>query len=282
MLKQRILTAIVLLSVFLGALFFAPQPLWLLLAVLVCAGGAWEWGGLAGFKRSGRAALAVGFGLLCSGLGLWWGLHLDEPESVAHGALIVCYAVSVVFWLLLVPLWLRFKWRMSEPFTAVLTGLVVLLPAALALAYLRLAGGPAGLLLVMLLVWTADTAAYFTGRAFGRHKLAPAISPGKTWEGAAGAACGVILIGFAVFLCRNADVSTAGMLALLLILALLTVTSIEGDLFESLLKRQAGIKDSGTLLPGHGGILDRIDSLTSVLPLAALGFAIISAYRISI
>jgi len=270
MLKQRVLTAVVLLAVFLSALFFASPLVWLLLAVLVCAAGAWEWGGLAGFSSGGRVLLAVCFGLLCLALGMTTGLH--RQGSVYPVMLTVCYAVSAIFWLVCAPLWLKRKWRLSGTITAVVIGLVVLLPAALALAHLRQIGGAAGLLAILLLVWTADTAAYFTGRAIGRHKLAPSISPGKTWEGAVGALVAVMALGIAIYVgtVAIAPLTLPVSLFLLALLAILTAVSIEGDLFESLLKRQAGIKDSSSLLPGHGGVLDRIDSLTSVLPLSAL------------
>ena len=124
---------------------------------------------------------------------------------------------------------------------------------------------------VMAAVWVADIAAYFTGRAFGRRKLAPSISPGKSWEGAYGAVAGVCAYGLACLSYIGYPVAEPGKLVLALVgLVAFTAVSIIGDLFESLVKRQAGVKDSGTLLPGHGGILDRIDSLTSTLPLAAL------------
>jgi phosphatidate cytidylyltransferase len=117
----------------------------------------------------------------------------------------------------------------------------------------------------------ADIAAYFAGRAFGRHKLAPAISPGKTWEGAGGAVVGVLVFGLILIATRAPGMLNGPALAAAAaLLVALTALSIQGDLFESLLKRQAGVKDSGTLLPGHGGILDRIDSLTSTLPLVGL------------
>jgi phosphatidate cytidylyltransferase len=120
-------------------------------------------------------------------------------------------------------------------------------------------------------VWVADIAAYFSGRAFGRHKLAPSISPGKTWEGVLGAVLGVTGYGTVILLFFPLiDHWPLGVPATLAIILLYTAVSIIGDLFESLLKRQAGIKDSSHLLPGHGGILDRIDSLTSALPFAAL------------
>jgi phosphatidate cytidylyltransferase len=128
------------------------------------------------------------------------------------------------------------------------------------------------LLAAMALVWIADIAAYFCGRAFGRNKLAPSISPGKTREGAFGALLAVLVYGFVLALKQWPDASAERLAGVAVVLLLLTVLSIVGDLFESLLKRQAGIKDSSNLLPGHGGVLDRIDSLTSTLPLVALYF----------
>jgi phosphatidate cytidylyltransferase len=146
--------------------------------------------------------------------------------------------------------------------------LVLLLPVWLALVQLRQAG-PLTLLAIMSVVWLADIGAYFAGRSFGKHKLAPAISPGKTWEGAIGGAVAVLAYG--LLLSSKLPPTLAGNLPLLLmVLVLLTAISILGDLFESLLKRQAGLKDSSNVLPGHGGVLDRIDSLTSTLPLVAL------------
>jgi phosphatidate cytidylyltransferase len=144
-------------------------------------------------------------------------------------------------------------------------GLVVLVPAALAMVALA----PAEALLVLAVVWIADTAAYLVGRRWGRHKLAPAISPGKTWEGAAGGLIGAAAYAMILSI-LFAGIQGTRMAVFLGAAALLVVVSILGDLFESAAKRQAGVKDSGTLLPGHGGMLDRIDSATAVLPLAAL------------
>ena len=178
---------------------------------------------------------------------------------------------SAVFWILLMPCWLRFKWALrGNDFAGYLTGMIVILPTWVAMSVLY-AVTPWLLLAAMALVWVADISAYFSGRAFGRHKLAPAISPGKTWEGVAGAVVGVLIYGGMVWVLSPLALHmnfSAVMLGALLIG--LTAISVIGDLFESLLKRQAGIKDSSQLLPGHGGVLDRIDSLTSTLPLVAL------------
>ena len=134
------------------------------------------------------------------------------------------------------------------------------------LAITRMQHEPLRLLLVMAVVWVADSAAYFTGLAFGRHKLAPAISPGKTWEGVAGAFVAVALYAFTL---AGAETGKRGAVAIVVVCMAMTALSIIGDLFESLCKRQAGVKDSGNVLPGHGGILDRIDGLVAALPLAA-------------
>ncbi|TAH46994.1 MAG: phosphatidate cytidylyltransferase [Betaproteobacteria bacterium] len=266
MLKARVLTAIVLLAGLLSALLLLPATAWLLLCALVCGGAAWEWGGLAAFGRRARAGLALVFALACLAIGYWAGLSGSGLPPV--GSLAPFYVVSALFWLVAIPAWLARKWRLGAPSLAVLVGLIVLVPPALALAHLRLID-PRVLLAAMAVVWVADIAAYFSGRAFGRHKLAPSISPGKTWEGAAGAAVGVLVFGVVLSVSLNIP-PPGGWPGLAVMLIAYTGISIIGDLFESLLKRQAGLKDSGTLLPGHGGILDRIDSLTSTLPIAGL------------
>jgi phosphatidate cytidylyltransferase len=170
--------------------------------------------------------------------------------------------VAAAWWLVAAPVWM---WRGVKPGQRTwlgAAGFAVLVPAGLGLLALR----PAEVLMVLILVWIADTAAYFVGRAWGRRKLAPAISPGKTWEGAAGGLIGAL--GYAII--GGFSIQGIAWAPFLAAAALLAMASIVGDLFESALKRQAGAKDSGTLLPGHGGILDRIDSATAVLPLAAL------------
>jgi len=170
--------------------------------------------------------------------------------------------------LLLAPIWLLRRWPLGSTVPALATGAIVLLPLWLALVQLRQAG-PLAVLAIMAVVWLADIGAYFSGRRFGKHKLAPAISPGKTWEGAIGGSLLVIVCG--LLLASRLPPALAGkQLLLLLVLLLLTAISVVGDLFESLLKRQADLKDSSNVLPGHGGVLDRIDSLTSTLPLVAL------------
>lgn len=266
MLKARVLTAIALLAGLLAAVFLLPASGWLVLCALVCGAAAWEWGGLAGFERPLRMSTAISFGIACLILGVLSGLV--SGATTGAGILVPLYVISALFWVFVVPVWLVRKWTLSNPMLASLVGFVVLVPTSLALVHLR-ALGPWVMLAVMAVVWVADIAAYFSGRAFGRHKLAPSISPGKTWEGAIGAVVAVLLFGFGVLTWQGAS-NPGGAMVVAAGLVLWTAISIIGDLFESLLKRQAGLKDSGTILPGHGGILDRIDSLTSTLPLVAL------------
>jgi phosphatidate cytidylyltransferase len=175
----------------------------------------------------------------------------------------------VVFWLVIVPAWLYFRWPVRDRLLLGVAGALVLLPFWHALTWLQLT--PGRLLAAMGVVWIADIAAYFTGRAVGRHKLASQISPGKTWEGVAGAAIAVVLYWSAIeWLVPGFGRQFRGGVVLVVVL---TAVGILGDLFESWMKRLAGVKDSGRLLPGHGGVLDRVDALTSTLPLAALYFS---------
>lgn len=259
MLKQRVITAIILLALFLSALFALPATGWALLVIILIGLGAKEWAGLS--KLSGSASWLY----LALSLALMAGLTLPAAAAFA----LPVYLVAALLWLVVVPLWLTRGWRLHSPALMALLGWAVLLPTGLAMLELR-SISPWLLLGVMALVWIADSAAYFAGRRFGKHKLAPSISPGKTWEGAAGAVAGVCLYVLAVALSQDAPLFGLPLPALLLVALCWVVFSIYGDLFESALKRQAGIKDSGTLLPGHGGLLDRIDALTSTLPLAAL------------
>lgn len=269
MLKTRVLTALLLLAGFLAALFLLPFYGWLYFSSLVAAMGGWEWGGLIRLRRRSRLTYSIISMSLSVSLG-WLVFNPDTGMVRQEQLLIALFAFAGLFWLLIVPLWLLAKLNTQKLLPGLLTGWIVLLPACLALMQLR-AVHPLLLLACMAAVWVADIAAYFCGRAIGRHKLAPTISPGKTWEGAIGAFIGVTLYGMIIAwvaeLFFNKSISNYILAGILLIL---TAVSILGDLFESLIKRQAGVKDSGAILPGHGGLLDRIDSLTSTLPVAGL------------
>lgn len=264
MLKQRIVTALILVVLFLAALFTLPAIGWQVLVLGIVMLGASEWARLSALATRGAMVywwltLALMGGLLCVEIeNLLQPLPLHLPF----------YALSALLWLVLVPLWLVRGWQLRNPLAMALLGWAVLIPTGLAMIDLR-ASSPWLLLGVMALVWMADVAAYFSGRRFGKHKLAPSISPGKTWEGVAGAVVGVSL--YAALATWGSGLSAKYSIIVVALMSWLWVAlSVIGDLFESALKRQAGIKDSGTLLPGHGGLLDRIDALTSTLPLAAL------------
>lgn len=264
MLLPRVFTACALLALFLSALFFLPNAWWMALIALVLAGAALEWSALSGLKGAARAAFVAA--ALASVLCAWAGLPAPAADRLAPVEYLV-YGSSVAFWLCAGIPWLARGWSVRSPLALAATGWLLLVPTALALA--RLQAAPATLLTLMGIVWLADIAAYFSGRAWGRHKLAPTISPGKTWEGVAGAAA-VVAVYYVVLGSFEQEwygLQGAGGAALF---AGVMLMSVVGDLFESWIKRQAGVKDSGSLLPGHGGILDRIDGVTASLPLAAL------------
>ena len=270
MLKTRIVTALCLVAAVLCALFLLPPAGWLGFCALVAALAFWEWGALMALGGPSRLALGAGGALAVAALAAIFpsALGLGDGPADAWQAGRWLYLPAAAFWCVVVPLWLQRRWTVAHPLTGILSGALVILPACLALIQLRQLGA-GQLLAVMAIVWVADTAAYFCGRAFGRHKLAPTISPGKTWEGAVGGVLAVVAYG--LLFSSHLPATLAGHVWLLAVLLVpLTAISIVGDLFESLLKRQAGLKDSSNVLPGHGGVLDRIDSLTSTLPLVAL------------
>lgn len=275
MLKTRVITALVLMALLLPSLFYLSQAAWALVVAGFIGIAAWEWGALLSKSAPWRIVCGVLTALICAAI------SFADPNSIGAGQaymparfwVLVAYGLSAVFWCLVIPLWLKNKWSLSGA-AGILVGAVVLLPTWLAMVQLR-ALGPGVLLGVFAVVWMADIAAYFSGKAFGKHKLAPSISPGKTWEGAIGAAIGVVIYGVVIRQSFALDL----MAMPLWIAALLGITavSIVGDLYESLLKRKAGIKDSSNILPGHGGVLDRIDSLTSTLPVVALAWLVFSS-----
>jgi phosphatidate cytidylyltransferase len=267
MLKQRILTIAVVLPLFMAAMFLLPNSWWgiALVAPLLVAGH--EWARLAGF---GRIAEAVFLAALLSGCALLWALGnaaAARPANVSAAADRTLYVFSTAFWCVIAPCWLWLKLIVRQRIVLAAGGLVVLLPTWLALV--RLQHDALLLLLLLAVVWIADCAAYFTGRALGRHKLAPAISPGKTWEGVGGAFAAVtvyaLVLHFSLLSAHDLPMVIAAFFGM-------TTLGMAGDLLESWLKRNAGVKDSGGIFPGHGGMLDRIDGVTAALPLAALIF----------
>jgi phosphatidate cytidylyltransferase len=250
-------------------MFLAPNLVWAGLLAIVIGAAAFEWGRLAGFSASGRALFVALVVISCALV-----LLLGEVMPKAHFEKRLLYPLSLVavlFWTTLAPAALHFHWPLRGGWIGTIAGWLVLVPAWLAAAHLQ--HEPLLLLLLLAAVWIADTAAYFTGRRFGKRKLAPRISPGKTIEGVAGAFVAVLIYVTIALRVYMPEAEAPTYVALLVFGFILTALSVEGDLIESWIKRQAGAKDSGDLLPGHGGILDRIDSLTATMPFAVLFFA---------
>jgi len=253
MLKTRLITSLVLFLT-IGAAYVYLAPLyWALLVLAVTSIAAWEWAGLSKFNKP--------FSFIYSGFVLLLGLFviLYTPQLMQ---IVIVWAVlaSTIFWLLIVPFLLAFTPTINNRFIMAVLGLIVIIPFGLTMIALREIN-PLLLVVFAMTVWIADSAAYFAGKRFGKHKLASSISPGKTWEGVLGAFFAILI--YASLLSYLTHQSYWFVLVFLGVMAL----SIMGDLFESMIKRQADVKDSSHLLPGHGGVLDRVDGLTSSLPL---------------
>jgi phosphatidate cytidylyltransferase len=263
MLRQRIITAAVLALAVIWAVLKLPAAGFGLALLAVAVLGAWEWARLAGLDGTGGRLLYSGM-VLAAILALW---PLVESVVFVEGLLVLvcvgwCYAL---FW---IGRYAARPDRRDRAFMVGVAGLVVLVAPWAALMSLRDVFGPSYVLFLLLLIWIADTGAYFAGRRWGRRKLALTISPGKTWEGAFGA--GLAALAFA--LVGAAVLELGARWPGFVVVCMVTVGfSIVGDLFESMMKRQRGIKDSGALLPGHGGVLDRLDSLTAAAPVFLLG-----------
>ncbi len=264
MLKTRIITAIFLIIGFLSLLFLASPKVWALTTLAVTLIAVWEWSNLIKLNQT-QMLLSI---LVALSVGLTFIFAASMQLIAVHDALMFelllgLLSMAGLFWIFFAPVWLITRKKINNKLMMATLGLLLLLTTWIALVGLHRIS-PWLLLAVLATVWLADSAAYFAGKRFGRNKLAPEISPGKTWEGVTGAFVGVTIYG--VILCYCLHLSPW----LILGLWLIVVLSIMGDLFESLLKRQAGVKDSSQLLPGHGGILDRIDGLIPSLALTML------------
>lgn len=268
MLRTRILTALVLVPLVLAAVFLLSPRAWGGVATVVIALAASEWARLARFSPGGSRAFTAA--VVLSALVLLLVPQGDFARGWPSGVVLPVCGIASVFWVFVAPLWLRRQWHARAAGAAV-AGWIVLVPAWMAIVQLQ-ARSAATLLAAMAIVWIADTAAYFTGRSLGRHKLAPTISPGKTWEGVAGGLAGVAVYAAVLALIADWALAPTPLAAVAWVAAAVGVAAVSvlGDLFESLMKRQAGVKDSGSLLPGHGGILDRIDALVAAMPLVAV------------
>jgi len=264
-LRQRTLTALLIAPLMVAAVLWLPTTYLALCLGLILVPAAWEWSAMAGIAaRAGRLAY-VAVVILC--LFVLWQLPLRQwyVHMIAAAAVFWC---AVAFFLLQ----LRTVERKSgpDPVLAVV-GLVVLIGPWLAIVHLRAhsSAGPSWVLFLLVLIWVADILAYFTGRRWGHEKLTPLLSPGKTRAGVYGALVGAGLYG--ALLGWSLELPPGYVVLLVAFCVLVALVSIVGDLFESLVKRRRDLKDSGQLLPGHGGILDRIDSLTAAAPLFTLG-----------
>ena len=291
MLKTRLITALSLVSIFLAALFYLTGLEWQLLILAGVVTAAWEWAVLSKFNLVLR--IVYSSSLLILGL-----LLIFVAPDLAGAVTLSAILLSAIFWLFFAPAWLMTKIVIKNKFALAAIGLLIIVPLWFAMTVLRsgftpatsviskfasnlkMLGldqtqvGPLLLLTMMATVWIADSAAYFAGKCFGRHKLAPSISPGKTWEGVLGACLAVTL--YAVSICYFFKTEYW----LVILMLAITVASVVGDLIESLVKRQADAKDSGAIFPGHGGILDRIDGLTSSLPLVTFLLLLPFYYRL--
>jgi phosphatidate cytidylyltransferase len=265
-LKTRIITALILAPIAVGGVFFLPPVGFAIFTAALIALGAWEWANMAGLTaQSARVGYSVAVLLLLAALYtitahsvlwlavLWWlaglGLVAYYPKGSAHWGLVPVRAAMGL--LVLVPAWVGLNYLRSGELRFGLTDNNLLL-----------------ILYVFVLVWVADVGAYFSGRKFGKAKLAPRVSPGKSWAGVWGGLAAVAVFAWAVSQTLGAEAGQS--VALIIISVVTAAVSVLGDLFESMLKRFRGIKDSSRLLPGHGGIMDRIDSLTAAIPIFTL------------
>jgi phosphatidate cytidylyltransferase len=273
-LRTRILTALIILPLFLAALFWFPNWAWDAFTLGIVLVACHEWSQFCGFKPRQAAVYRVAtlaLSLMIAGLYL----QTKQPLLMVRVAEIL-FVLSALFWLIVVPLWLARAWRPTRAWAVGIAGWLVVFPTWAAFLLIHDAS-PWLLLTLIIIVFAADIGAYFAGRAFGKTKLAPTVSPNKTWEGVVG---GLVLV-MAYFLgwftalkyasnaAWSAPLLKFGVWLPMVFLALAAV-SVLGDLYESWMKRSVGVKDSGTLLPGHGGVLDRIDALTAALPMAGL------------
>lgn len=270
MLKQRIITAIILAVVFLAALFKLPLPLFSAFIATIVLIAAWEWANLSGLSKIWQRSAYVGLIASVLAFSAFVTHNFDGHDDDVSKAILM---VGCLWWAV------ALLWVQSYPGSAVLwgsrwfkaiMGMAVLIPTWLAFSYLRAQSSGAWLILiVVLIVACADIGAYFSGKALGKHKLAPAVSPGKSWEGFWGGMVSCVLLAVAIAYLANVSLITT-----LAIIIPAGLASVLGDLLESMVKRQRGIKDSSRLLPGHGGVLDRVDSLTAAAPVFALAMSL--------
>jgi phosphatidate cytidylyltransferase len=273
MLLQRILTAIPLAIAIIWIILFQTTQVFFWLTMVITALAAYEWAKLAGLQTAGQLIYTL---VMCA---IPWAIINHAGEFAQY------YIYTGVVWWFFVSIYLVRKHpkpagKGVSPLK-LLAGMLVIPAAMLAMNAVHARhNGPEWLLYGLVLVWVADTGAYFSGKRFGRNKLAPAISPGKTREGLIGAVVAVCLYTAVAAYYFGLDIASTAYLLLLAVI--LTLVSVAGDLYESVLKREHGVKDSGAILPGHGGILDRIDSVLAAMPVFMVGHELVVQAVISV
>ena len=278
MLKQRVITALVLAVIFLAALFGLPAGYFSFFIGAVLLIGAWEWANLSGYpavwQRLGYAFLLL---LLLIAASVYMGFDGEASPRLDDLAIRDLLIIGCGWWalaLLLVQGYPSSSVLWGHKALRLAMGVMVLIPTWVALVYVRQQSNGAWLvLLLMLVVAVADSGGYFAGRRFGKYKLAPAVSPGKTWEGFAGGFLANCLLALIL-----SQVLNQNLLLMLVLIVPTSLISVLGDLLESMVKRHAGAKDSGSILPGHGGILDRVDGITAGAPVFALALLASGAF----
>ena len=264
--RTRVMTAAVLVAILLGVVFWLPPRATTIALTIVVLAGAWEW---SAFLRVQNIATRVAY-VAVIGVLMWaaW----DFTANPQGRDLVL--SVALVWWIIALA-WVMFAPRLVSTWAAALAGVLALVPAWVALNRLRLDfdRGAEWVLFALILVWVADIGAFFVGRRFGRTRLAPNVSPGKTWEGVVGGAVASALVAVVGSMWFNIPVLRFVPLCLAVV-----AFSIVGDLTESLLKRFAGVKDSGSLFPGHGGVMDRIDSVTGAAPILFFGLVMLGVH----
>lgn len=276
MLKQRVITALILAGLFLAGIAYLPLPGLALAFGILVALAAWEWSGLAGWHHRLARALYVLLVLIALGAIYHYGQLGDRPLRAQVQPLL---GLACLWWSF------ALLWVKGYPESAVLwrsvlmrsvMGLLILVPGWMSAVYL-LSFSPGRLLMVIMVivVATADIGAYFTGRSLGRHKLAVLVSPAKTWEGFWGGMVGCVLLSIVLWYFLPESAAHLGIVSVVVVVLTTALASVVGDLTVSMVKRESGVKDSGSLLPGHGGVLDRLDSLCGAAPVFALGLLLV-------
>ncbi|MCH8552324.1 MAG: phosphatidate cytidylyltransferase [Natronospirillum sp.] len=279
-LNDRVKTALVLIPLMLGAIYLLPLSWFALAMAVIAVFGAWEWADLSGCGKIWQRLLYQGVIAVLLGL-VYWLLTTDQL------AVQWLLGPAVVWWLvgwLLVKGYPEFTSLWANPSVRLLMGALILLSMWVGFYWIVRADDSRVLItLLMLLVWGADVGAYYSGRRFGRRKLAPQVSPGKTWEGVVGGMAGAAVLAL-LLLALFTDLATWRLLdyvTLVLFAASVVTISVVGDLVESMVKRHRGLKDSGRLLPGHGGVMDRIDSMCAAAPVFAAFVVLWPALQLS-